>query len=546
MHSKFRLRCFAVLALLGAQTAAHAQDFAIGLATPLTTLDPHERNDASHHSAIDHVFETLVGLDSSEAPRPALAESWKPLNALTWEFKLRKGVVWHDGSAFTAEDVIASLNRVAAQPDGAASFAGFTRRIDSVGRVNAHTLLIKTRHPHALLPGDLAAIRIVKTQAVTATATTTTTTTAAAKATATATASTASAGPAALLRIGTGPYRLKEFVAGERVVLERHDAYWGAKAAWPRLQLRFISSAQARVFALLAGDVQMIEGVSPADRIRLAKEPRVQLVSAVTNRLIYLHVDSNRASAPFVTGKNGKPLPHNPLKDTRVRRAMSLALDRAGLVDRLLPGRAGPAGQLLPITHAGTSTRLSSPAQDLNSARALLVEAGYPDGFALTLHTPRNRYAQDMQTAHAVAAMLARIGIRVRVDALPADVFFKRLAALEFSFYLAGWSTQGGEASAPLRALIGTFDARTGMGQANRGRFSDAGVDALIHKAMTTLDAAPRNTLLASATEMAIGERQALIPLHHEKSTWALRQGFEYAGRSDQATFGFEVRLAQP
>ena len=545
MHSKFRLRCFAVLALLGAQTATHAQDFAIGLATPLTTLDPHERNDASHHSAIDHVFESLVGLDSSEAPRPALAESWKPLNALTWEFKLRKGVVWHDGSAFTVDDVIASLNRVAEQHDGAASFAGFTRRIESVGRVNAHTLLIKTRHPHALLLGDLAAIRIVKTQAAATAATATAAATV--KATPTATPSPgASAGPAALLRIGTGPYRLKEFVPGERVVLERHDAYWGAKAAWPRLQLRFISSAQARVFALLAGDVQMIEGVSAADQIRLAKEPRVQLVTAVTNRLIYLHVDSSRDSAPFVTGKNGKPLAHNPLKDSRVRRAMSLALDRAGLVDRLLPGRAGPAGQLLPITHAGTSTRLSAPAQDLNSARALLAEAGYPDGFALTLHTPRNRYAQDMQTAHAVAAMLARIGIRVRVEALPADAFFKRLAALEFSFYLAGWSTPGGEASAPLRALIGTFDARTGMGQANRGRFSDAGVDALIHKAMTTLDAAPRNTLLASATEMAIGERQALIPLHHEKSTWALRQGFEYAGRSDQATFGFEVRLAQP
>ena len=545
MHSKFRLRCFAVLALLGAQTATHAQDFAIGLATPLTTLDPHERNDASHHSAIDHVFESLVGLDSSEAPRPALAESWKPLNALTWEFKLRKGVVWHDGSAFTVDDVIASLNRLAEQHDGAASFAGFTRRIESVGRVNAHTLLIKTRHPHALLLGDLAAIRIVKTQAAATAATATAAATV--KATPTATPSPgASAGPAALLRIGTGPYRLKEFVPGERVVLERHDAYWGAKAAWPRLQLRFISSAQARVFALLAGDVQMIEGVSAADQIRLAKEPRVQLVTAVTNRLIYLHVDSSRDSAPFVTGKNGKPLAHNPLKDSRVRRAMSLALDRAGLVDRLLPGRAGPAGQLLPITHAGTSTRLSAPVQDLNSARALLAEAGYPDGFALTLHTPRNRYAQDMQTAHAVAAMLARIGIRVRVEALPADAFFKRLAALEFSFYLAGWSTPGGEASAPLRALIGSFDARTGMGQANRGRFSDAGVDALIHKAMTTLDAAPRNTLLASATEMAIGERQALIPLHHEKSTWALRQGFEYAGRSDQATFGFEVRLAQP
>ena len=330
------------------------------------------------------------------------------------------------------------------------------------------------------------------------------------------------------------------------MLLERNEAYWGDKPPWLHLQLRFIPSAQARVFALLAGEVQLIDEVPPSELTRLAKEPRVSPVSTLTNRLIYLHLDSQRDTSPFVTAKNGKPLPRNPLKDACVRRAMSLALDRPALVERLFAGRAGPTGQLLPANRPGTSPRLSAPAQDLDGARRLLTEAGYPDGFALTLHTPKNRYRQDMPTAHAVAGMLARVGIRVRVDALNADTFFKRLDALEFSFYLAGWSTQTGEASSPLRALIGSFDERSGMGQANRGRFADPGVDALIRKAMMTLDEAQRNALLASATEQAIGDQQALIPLHHEMSNWVVRRGFDYAGRSDQATYGFEVKAAMP
>jgi peptide/nickel transport system substrate-binding protein len=175
-----------------------------------------------------------------------------------------------------------------------------------------------------------------------------------------------------------------------------------------------------------------------------------------------------------------------------------------------------------------------------------LAQAGYANGFAVTLHTPQNRYVQDVPTAHGIAAMLARIGVRVRVEALPSKLFFSRLDKLDYSFYLAGWSTQTGEASSPLRALIGTHDSRTGMGQSNRGRFSDPSVDALIRSAMTTTDEAQRNALLARATDTAIGEKQALIPLHHEMSTWALRKGLEYAGRSDQATYAFEVRAAQP
>jgi peptide/nickel transport system substrate-binding protein len=495
-----------------------AQEFAVGLATPLQTLDPHERNAASNNSVIDHLFDTLIARDSREALRPALAESWHARDATTWDFKLRRGVLWHDGTPCTVDDVIASLSRAAALPDGPTSFGQFTRRIESVGRIDAHALRIKTRHPYPLLPHDLAAIRIVQ----------------------------ASAADAGAWHIGTGPFKLKQFVAGKFVLLERNDSYWGARPAWSTLKLRFLADPQQRLAAFLAGDVQMIEDVGGEQLTRLAKEPKAQLVSAVTNRLIYLHLDSQRSASPFVKSKDDKPLRGSPLQDPAVRRAMSLALDRSALIERHLGGRALPAGQLLPPDRAGTSRNLRAPSQDLDAARRLLAQAGYAQGFALTLHTPQQRYVQDVQTAQGVATMLARIGIRVRVEALPAKLFFSRLDKLDYSFYLAGWSTQTGEASSPLRALIGSHDARSGMGQSNRGRFSDAGVDALIRSAMITTDETQRNALLARATDVAIGERQALIPLHHEMATWALRKGLEYTGRSDQATYAFDVRPAQP
>lgn len=518
MLCRIRIRSSIAWLLFGAVLSAHAQDFAIGLATPVQTLDPHERNAAGHNSVIDHVFDTLISRDSREALRPAIAESWLMRDATTWEFKLRRGVLWHDATPCTAADVIASLNRAAALPDGAASFGQFTRRIESVGQVDKHTLRIRTRHPYPLLPHDLASIRIVQ----------------------------AAAADGGAWHIGTGPFKLKQFVAGKFVQLERNDSYWGAKPAWSSLKLRFIANPAQRLAALLAGEVQMIEEVSADQMTRLAKEPKVQLVSAVTDRLIYLHLDSQRNVSPFVKAKDGKALPNNPLQDPTVRRAMSLALDRSVLVERNLAGRALPAGQLLPQDRAGTSRHLSAPAQDINAAKRLLAQAGYPNGFALTLHTPQDRYLQDVPIAHGVAAMLARVGIRVRVEALPAKLFFSRLAALDFSFYLAGWSTQTGEASSPLRALIGSYDSRSGMGQANRGRFSDPSVDALILSAMKTSDETQRNALLAHATDKAIGDKQAVIPLHHEMSIWALRKGLEYTGRSDQATYAFEVRPAAP
>ncbi|MFN9210179.1 MAG: ABC transporter substrate-binding protein [Betaproteobacteria bacterium] len=256
-------------------------------------------------------------------------------------------------------------------------------------------------------------------------------------------------------------------------------------------------------------------------------------------------MDSDRTVAPFVAGKDGKPLDGNPFKYPRVRKAVSLALDRDAIVSRIMEGQAEPAGQLLPDFFPGTSKRLLPPKQDLAAARKLLADAGYPNGFAVTLRSPNNRYINDEKVAQAVAQFLNRAGIETKLEAMPSSVFFSRAGKLEFSFFLAGWGAETGETSSPLRALIGSFNAQTGMGQANRGRFSDAGVDALILTAMTNIDDTKRNLMLAAASDKAIGELQAIVPVHYEVSSWGLAKGLAYTGQADQYTYAFEVRPAK-
>ena len=307
-----------------------------------------------------------------------------------------------------------------------------------------------------------------------------------------------------------------------------------------------IANSAARVAALLAGDVSMIEGVPTADIEKLSKDARVVVASAVSNRIIYLHMDSGREkNSPFVTDLAGKPLEANPFRDARVRKAVSKMIDRDAIVSRIMEGQAKSAGQLLPETFFGTSKRLKPEKYDPEGAKKLLAEAGYPNGFGVTLHTPNNRYINDERIAQAVAQFLTRGGIPTKVDAMPSAVFFSRGTKLEFSLMLAGWGAETGETSSPLRSLLATYDAAAGMGTANRGRFSDAGVDALLSTALTTIDDTKRGFMLAAAAEKAIGELQGLIPLHYEVSSWAMRKGLAYKARADQYTFAFEVAPAK-
>jgi peptide/nickel transport system substrate-binding protein len=303
-----------------------------------------------------------------------------------------------------------------------------------------------------------------------------------------------------------------------------------------------LTSAPARVAALLSKDVDAIEGVPTADLTMLNKDKRVSVFNKISNRIIYLHVDSGRKTgSPFVFDKAGKPLEKNPLADARVRQAISLAIDRGAISSRLMEGSALPAGQFLPDGFFGVSKNIKPPKLDVAAAKKLLTEAGFPNGFALTLHSPAGRYINDEKIAQTVAQMLTRIGIDTKVDTMPPSVFFTRGTKLEFSLMLVGWGSETGEASSPLRALVATYDKDKGMGVSNRGRYSNADVDRLLGEALATIDDTKRASLLAQATEVAMKE-VGIVPLHYEISTWATRAGLQYAGRADQYTLATELR----
>ena len=507
--------------------SAYAADLTIGLSTPVTSLDPHFHNLTPNNGMARHVFETLIKQDDKQTTLlPGLAESWKPLGDLEWEVKLRKGVKFHNGQEFTADDVIATFKRVPNVPNSPASFASFVRPIVDIRAADPYTLRMKTDKPHPLLPYDMVSVIILpKTVAETAKT------------------EDFNSGKA---MIGTGPFRYAEYVAGDRVVLKRNDQYWGTKPAWDNVRFKMITSAPARVAALLAGDVQMIEGVPTADIAQLRSDKRVALSSAVSNRIIYLHMDSDRAkNSPFVTTADGKPLEANPMRDPRVRQAISKMIDRDAIVSRIMETQAVPAGQLLPEQFFGTSKTLKPDKYDPAAAKKLLAEAGYPNGFGLTLHAPNNRYINDAAVAQAVAQFLSRGGIPTKLETMPSNVFFSRGSKLEFSFLLAGWGADSGETSSPLRSLLATFDSKQGLGAANRGRFSDPGVDALLTQALTTIDDTKRGIMLARASEKAIGEMMGIVPLHYEVSTWATRQGITYKARADQYTFAYDARPAK-
>ena len=523
-----RLSVYALAAFLAVATgsaAVNAQDLTVGLSSSVTSIDPHFHNLTPNSNVAAHIFETLVRRDEHQHLVPGLATEWKAVDDTTWEFKLRHGVKFHDGSEFTAADVVATLKRVPWVPNSPSSFRIYTQGITGWEVLDPYTIRFKTAAPYPLLPNDLSTVFIVP------------------KKDERAPTGDFNSGSAA---IGTGPFRFVEFVPGDRIVLQRNDDYWGPKPAWRRVTLKIIPNNSARVAALLAGDVQIIEQVPSVDYAKLKANPAVTISQIVGNRLIFLGLDSFRDQSPFVTDKEGAVLPNNPLKDVRVRRALSKAINRQAIVDRIMDGLAVPAGGLLPEGFFGVSPNLKPEPFDPEGAKKLLIQAGYPNGFGLTIHGPNDRYLNDEKVLQAIGPMFSRIGIDTKVDTKPWATYVSQASAptYAYSVMLFGWGADTGEVSSPLRSLIATVNKSAGMGASNRGRYSNPKVDELLKTALTTVDDAKRDKLLQQATEVAMAD-QAILPLYYQVNVWATRKGFTYAPRSDEYTLAQYVRPAK-
>jgi len=223
-----------------------------------------------------------------------------------------------------------------------------------------------------------------------------------------------------------------------------------------------------------------------------------------------------------------------------VREALSIAIDRKGIDDKIMEGVATPAGDLLPYPMGGTRKDTPVDAYDPAKAKKLLAEAGYPKGFSITLGAPNGRYINDLKIAQAVASMWTRIGVKTEVDANAPPVFFKNRDSFKYSAYMAGWGASTGELSNALKSLVATPDRAKGMGTTNSGRHSNKEMDAKLEQALVTIDDAKREALLGEASKILMAEH-GIIPIHFEVSVWAMRKGLTYPGRADQNTFAVDV-----
>jgi peptide/nickel transport system substrate-binding protein len=490
----------------------------VGMAAPNTTLDPHFQSNAPNNAVNSHIFDALVTNDAQSASRPGLAESWTALDDTHWEFRLRQGVNFSDGTAFTPEDAIVSIQRANDLPS-TSSFRTYTRSIKAMTAKDARTLLIETKGPDPLLPNSLSRIRIISADYKDAPTTE------------------FNNGNAA---IGTGALILQEYQPGTLVRLSRNDNWWGGKLPWTEVSLRMMTDDGARLAALLSGDLDIIEAVPSQGTGRVKSNPRFHLIRGISSRFVYFAMDQKRDVTPFVTDHDGKPLEKNPFKDIRVRQALSMAINRQAMVERVMEGEAVIASQFLPKGGAGTSEAIQPVPFDAARAKALLAEAGYPNGFRVTLHGPNDRYVNDAKIVQAVAQMLTRIGVQAQAEVMPWSVYSSRNAAAEFSMSLGAWGVNTGETSNPLKALVSTYDRQAGMGASNVGRYSNPAVDDLVKRALVTMEEAPRNALLAQACELVFQD-YALIPLHQEMSVWAARNGVNYETRADQYTLAMGV-----
>lgn len=514
MQRAFKLAAFGAAALFA--SAAVAAEVKIGISSEPSSMDPHYHNLGPNNSFASNIYDALIIQDEQQNLTPGLAVSWKPVSDLVWEFKLRQGVKFHDGSDFNADDIIFTAKRAPAVPNSPSSFGTYLKG-KTFKKVDDFTIQVSTEKPYPLMPVDLSNIQIISNEVGMD-------------------VKTAQFNDGSAMH-GTGPYKFVEWKPSDSIVLVKNENYWGPKAAFDKVIMKPIKSNPTRVAALLAGDVDMIDNVPTADIETLKKNSDLVLAQGISNRVIYLHMDRFRDNSPYITGTNGK----NPLMDKRVRKAISMSINRDAIVSRVMEGVAIPAGQLLPPGFFGTSENLKPMPYDPAMAKKLLAEAGYADGFGLTIHGPNDRYINDAKIAQAIGQMLTRVGIKTQVETMPKSVYFRSASRggpngePKYSFILVGWGSGTGEPSSPLRSLIHTKDKDRGFGASNRGRYSNAEADALIEEALATVDDKKRAMLLAKATEIAI-EDVAIIPLHYQVNTWASKKGLKYLPRTDERT----------
>jgi len=510
-----RLLAFGLSLLLAAPllaAPAAAQGLRIGMQAPPSTLDPHWLLNLANTGALRNIYETLVIRDERMALRPGLAQSWRLLDDTSWEFRLRPGVRFHDGTPLTSADVAASFLRVPNVPGNPNPYTIYLSGVAGVEVVDDLTFRIRTTGLLPILLTNLTQIFIVP------------------RGVAQLGNAEFNSGQAA---IGTGPFRVGSWSTNAPLVMRRNDAWWGGRVPWETASLIPIANDTARVAALLAGDVDFINNVPLQDAARIGADRRVALFAGPSIYAVNIYPDVERDSPPGVDAGG-----RNPMRDARVRRAMSLALNREGIARQIMEGFADPTDQPVPPFVFGAIPDRPVPAQDINAARALLAEAGWGQGFGLNLFCSPNRTPRICQ---AIAAAWTRIGIRTTVEVVPQATFLTRRNRREYGLFVTVFGSLTGEASYLLGAQLHSVGTVPGLGTLNFTGLGAPRTDALVQRARTTLDDPARAAQLRELVQHVVDE-SLILGVGVLRSVNAGRADLVFRARADEEVPAAEIR----
>ena len=512
---------------LGAAAAVSAQTLTMGVRGGPESMDPHFSALGPHAEAAKHVFDTLVWSGDGLQIEPGLAESWTPIDEDTWEFKLRQGVKFHDGSDFDAEDVKFSIERIPVVT-GPTTTTIYVRRVASVDIIDSHTIHINTDGQAATLPNDFIRLFIVSSEA------------AADYSTPETAAEGFNSGKAT---IGTGPYKFVSWQPKGDLVLARNDEYWRGNGAWETVIRKEIPNDSSRLAALKAGQVDVINYVSSVDYLALERDSAIDAVKGDSVYIMNLQLDQ-REDTPLVRAIDGSDLDDNPFRDLKVRQAIDHAIDRQTMVDIVLEGLGKPANQMMPPGFFGSSEDIPMPTYAPAKAKELLADAGYADGFEVDLYCTADRLPGDGAICQGLGQMLTQVGIKTNVNAISKTVYFPAQARLEYSMFMNGWGTLTGEASYTLGGLAHSNNPDVKLGAFNRIEYKNDEVDQLLQAGATMMDPDERRATYEEAMEKVVADK-AYISLVQLQTVWGAKAGLlEFTPRFDEDTLAFFIKPA--
>lgn len=488
------------------------------------TSDPYSQNDSLTNLFSSQVHDTLVRRDKQLRIVPGLATAWTQLGPTSWRFHLRKGVVFHDGSPFTADDIVFSIER-AQHPNSQlrqyANLLGKPRKIDDF------TLELTQERPNPILLEHATTIYVMSRAWA---------------------LKHMSERPldfknseethAARHANGTGAWLLVSRQPDVRTVLRRNPKWWDQhEGNVSEIVYQPLASDATRIAALLSGQVDFVLDPPPQDIQRLKSTPSVKVVEGQENRIVFFGFDQHRDQLLYSNVKG-----RNPFKDLRVRQAVYQAIDIEAIRAKTMRGAARPTGGIMPSMLASNPEAEQRLPHDPARARALLAEAGYPDGFEVGLDCPNNRYINDEEICQAIAPMLARIGIRIRLTTMPRTTYFPKLEKLDTSFYMLGWGGAVTDAQTMLSPVLRSYDPASGQGSYNYGRYRSPKLDQFIDRAAEEMNPERRRELI----RQALAEHNAQIfhvPLHRQVIPWAMRANVHVVHRADNWLVGEWVRV---